>query len=89
MLIDARWVGRWVAFMLGQARPPGPISNRRLFLETTIVLETTAAEARREPMTRPRTFAESKHPPPARLFVEYGLKFRLLRCTWYGVYHTL
>lgn len=31
MLIDARWVSRWAAFVLGQAGPPGPISNRRLF----------------------------------------------------------
>ncbi|CBJ31661.1 conserved unknown protein [Ectocarpus siliculosus] len=33
MLIDAHWVSRWVAFVLGQAGPPGPISNGRLFTE--------------------------------------------------------
>eukprot|EP00752_Nemacystus_decipiens_P001662 g1614.t1 len=31
MLIDANWISRWAAFVLGQAGPPGPISNRKLF----------------------------------------------------------
>lgn len=31
MLIDAHWISRWTEFALGQAGPPGPVSNRRLF----------------------------------------------------------
>ncbi|CAM9625197.1 unnamed protein product [Ectocarpus sp. 12 AP-2014] len=45
MLIDAHWVSRWVAFVLGQAGPPGPISNGRLFREDA--LSPTAAAAPR------------------------------------------
>ncbi|CAN0237956.1 unnamed protein product [Ectocarpus sp. 6 AP-2014] len=43
MLIDARWVSRWVAFVLGQAGPPGPISNDRLYREDAFAPTAAAA----------------------------------------------
>ncbi|CBJ31662.1 conserved unknown protein [Ectocarpus siliculosus] len=45
MLIDAHWVSRWVAFVLGQAGPPGPISNDRLYREDAFAPTAAAAAA--------------------------------------------
>eukprot|EP00903_Cladosiphon_okamuranus_P018838 g17327.t1 len=44
MLIDAQWISRWSAFVLGQAGPPGPISNRRLFVRTVFAPSGPATE---------------------------------------------
>lgn len=30
-IIDAVWMNRWINFVLGQAGPPGPITNMSLF----------------------------------------------------------
>ncbi len=45
MIIDAAWMSSWVDFVMGNAPPPGPISNRNLFVHF--------AENRRECEFRP------------------------------------
>ncbi|CAM9741605.1 unnamed protein product, partial [Scytosiphon promiscuus] len=54
MLIDADWVSRWTSFVLGQAGPPGPISNRRLYRNVVAPVATQPA-----PLSR----CESLSPP--------------------------